>query len=54
MTLLGVFPALLSDAPTLFSQCGCEPNSPPVGDILVGFSGDPFVNIICEQKMVVK
>jgi hypothetical protein len=47
--LLGVFPALLYDATTLSSGCCCEPNNPPGGAILVDFSGDPFVDIGCEQ-----
>ena len=50
---LGVFPALLYGAPTLSSGRCCEPNSPPVEAILVVFSRDPFVDIVCEQKMLV-
>jgi len=53
VSLLGVFPALLSDAPTLSSGRCCEPNRPPGGAILVVFGGDLFVDIVCEQKMVV-
>ena len=53
MYLLGVFPASLSAAPTLYSGRCCEPNSPPNGVILVVFGGHPFVDIVCEQKMVV-
>jgi len=50
VSLLGVFPASLSDASTLSSgRCG-EPNSPPVGAIEVVFCRDPFVDIACEQK----
>jgi len=53
VSLFGVFPALLSDAPKLSSgRCCCEPNRPPSGAILVVFGGDPFINIVCEQKMV--
>jgi len=51
VSLLGVFPALLSDAPKLSSGHSCEPKSPPVGAILVVFGGDLCVNIVCEQKM---
>jgi hypothetical protein len=51
--LLGVFPALLSDPPILSSGDCCKPNSQLVGAILVVFSGDPFVDIVCEQKRVV-
>jgi len=53
MPILGVFPALSSDAPTLSSGRCCDPNSPPVGAILVVFGGYPFVDIVCEQMMVV-
>ena len=53
MSLLGAFPALLSAAPTLSSERCCEPNNPPVGAILVVFSGDLLFDIMCEQKMVV-
>ena len=51
MPLLGVFPALFSDAPTLPSVCFCEPNWPPSGARLVVFSGDLFVDIVCEQQI---
>ena len=51
MSLLSVFPALLSDAPTLSSGHCCEPNSPLVGDILVVLGRDPFVDIMCKQMM---
>ena len=53
MSLLGVFPAVLSDAPSLPSGHYCEPNSPPDGAMLVVFGGDPFVDIVYEQMMVV-
>ena len=53
MSLLGVFPILLSHAPTLSSGRCSVANSPPVGAILVVFGGDPCFHIICEQKMVV-
>ena len=53
MSLLGVFPALLSDAPALSSGHCCEPNRPPGGAILVVCGGDPFVDIVCERKIVV-
>ena len=49
MSLSGVFPALISDAPTLSSGHRFEQNSPPVGAILVDLGGDLCVNIICEQ-----
>ena len=50
MSWLSVFPALLSDAPTLSSGSCREPNGPPVGAILVVFAGYPCVDIICEHK----
>ena len=53
MSFLGVFQALISDAPTLSSGRCCEQNSKSVGAILVDFGGDPFVDIICEQMIVV-
>jgi hypothetical protein len=53
VSLLDVYPALLSDAPTLSSGRFCEPNRPPGGAVVVVFAGDPFVNIVCEQKKVV-
>ena len=53
MSLISVFSALLYDAPTLSSGRWCELNSPPVGAIVLVFGGDPFVDIVCEQKMVV-
>jgi len=53
VSLLGVLPALLCDAPTLSSGRCCELNSPTVGAILVVFGGDPFVEIVCEKTMVV-
>ena len=53
VSLFGVFPAILSDAPTLSSGRCCEPNRPPGGAILVVFGGDPFIDIVCESKMVV-
>ena len=48
-----MLPALSSDAPTLSSGCCCEPNSAPGGAILIIFGRDPFVEILCNQKMVV-
>ena len=53
MSLLSIFPALLSDAPTLSSGRCCEPNRPPSGAISVVFGGDPFIDIVCEYIMVV-
>ena len=53
MSLLSVFPALLSAALTLSSGHCCEPNRPPGGAILVVLGGDPFVDIVCEQMIVV-
>jgi len=54
VTSLGAFPASSSHAPTLSSGRCCEPNGPSAGAILVVFGGDPFVDIVCEQKMVVE
>jgi len=53
VSLLGVFPVLVSGVPTLSSGHCSEPNSPPVGAILVLLGGDPFVHIVCEQRMIV-
>jgi len=53
LSLLSVFPVLLSDARTLSSGCCCEPNSPLVGVILVVIGGDPFIDIVFEPKLVV-
>jgi hypothetical protein len=47
------FAAWSSDAPTLSSGGCCEANRPHGGAILAVFSADPFVDIGCEQKMVV-
>jgi hypothetical protein len=47
------FPALFSDATTLFSGHYCEPNSRLVGAILVVFAADPFVNVVCEETIAV-
>jgi len=55
LTLLGVFPALLSDAPTLSSGRCCEPDTgPPVGARVHVFGGDPFGDIVCERQDVCK
>jgi hypothetical protein len=52
VSLLGVFPASLSDSPTLsFGRC-CEPNSLLVGAILVVLGRDPFVDIVCEHIII--
>jgi len=51
--LNGVFPALIFDAPTVSSGHCYEPNHQPVGAIVVVFGGDPYIDIICEQTMVV-
>jgi len=50
VSVFSLFPALLSDAPTLSSGSCCKPNSPPVVAILVVFSRDPFVDTVCEQQ----
>jgi len=47
--LIGVFPALLSDAPTMSSGHCYEANSPQAGAILVVIGGDLFVDIVCKQ-----
>jgi len=53
VSLVGVFPASLSNAPTFSSGQCCEPNSALVGAILVVVGGDPFVDILCKQQIVV-
>jgi hypothetical protein len=54
VSVLGVFPAVLSEAAILSSGRCCEPNSPHVGAILIVFTGYLFVDTVCEQKMVPK
>jgi hypothetical protein len=53
VSLLGLFRDVISFAIPLSSVHCCKPNSHPVEAILFLISGDPFVEIICEQKMVV-
>ena len=50
VSLLNVFLALLSDAPTLPSGCCGEGTRSRVGAILVVFGGNLFIDIICVQK----
>jgi len=50
VSLLCVFSTLVSDASTLVSERCWEPNSPPVGAILVVICGDLSVDVVCEQK----
>jgi len=53
VSLLTVLPVLLCDAHKLSTGHYCERNSPPVRAILVVFGADLFVEILCEQMMVV-
>jgi len=47
VSLLGALGELLSDARTSYSGRSGEPNSPPVGAIVVVFSGDPCCTVAC-------
>jgi len=40
---------IISDDPRLLSGCCCKPNRPSGGTILVGFGGNPFINMSCES-----
>jgi hypothetical protein len=46
VSLVSVFPALLSDAPILSSGYCSEPESPPAAALLVVFGGNPLVHIV--------